>query len=363
MADVFLGHRTNDCIYTPFSSPTSSRSSSMSYKLLSQRKCASKRLYSTGEDRKESLKTKRNMPAASPQRVCAWATFEKDDDCIDLRNADNFLDLLDAIRSHLLNSSSSRWVYVNTAQRFYASLRPDLQSVMSRPEDQDFLSHVRSNWPVMRSVKSLSGRVRWGYVAKGPGEPHTINILTDIVEVAELSRNDLTNKKPKLSLPLLNLMLTALMLHELSHSFTKTWFKEIITPLGIGHGRDPWFGESGHWVENIMMGGTLVVEWDQALDFGKMSLIDRVILHTGLISFEVDEVDAAAVLSSLQGQFFALPPATKIALARPTSVRARITMNDDDPNSVFQPLTKVGLGLMFPVEGCGRSLSFIGDDR
>ena len=74
------------------------------------------------------------------------------------------------------------------------------------------------------------------------------------------------------------MILTVIIFHELSHAFTKYWFDEIVTPVGVGRSDDPKYGESGWVVEEGLMGGGLVVEWDDSRKFGDMDAIDRLLL-------------------------------------------------------------------------------------
>ena len=78
-----------------------------------------------------------------------------------------------------------------------------------------------------------------------------------------------------------NLVIAMIIFHELAHAFTKTWFLEIITPLGVGVGNDPKVGEAGKLVEGKILGGILRVEWDDKSDMADMDYIDRVLLTCG----------------------------------------------------------------------------------
>ena len=85
------------------------------------------------------------------------------------------------------------------------------------------------------------------------------------------------------------LVLTTIILHELSHAFTKFYFDDIVTPFGIGTGEDSKHGESGWLVEEEIMGGRIAVEWIDKSNFGEMDAIDRVILMNGSQSWVVGE--------------------------------------------------------------------------
>lgn len=76
--------------------------------------------------------------------------------------------------------------------------------------------------------------------------------------------------------------------HELSHAFTKYWFNEIVTPLDVGPTIDG-SGELGFLVEEELMGGRLVVEWDNCHNFGKMDLIDQLVLVNGSHTWKIGE--------------------------------------------------------------------------
>lgn len=133
----------------------------------------------------------------------------------------------------------------------------------------------------------------------------------------------------------------AIILRELAHAFTKTWF--MLTP---GIGKDVGSGEAGLLVEKIM-GGRLTVEWDEVNDFGKMDNIDRLLLINNSGGFEIGEWmeplplshnsmtltipsdgdRARDTLSSLRKGIFH-PPAQDRTMKRQPSlygVRARIT--------------------------------------
>ena len=54
-------------------------------------------------------------------------------------------------------------------------------------------------------------------------------------------------------------------LHELSHALTKFLFGEtVITPLGLGMDHGQVLGESGQVLEQNIMGGVLLGEWEEA---------------------------------------------------------------------------------------------------
>ena len=75
-----------------------------------------------------------------------------------------------------------------------------------------------------------------------------------------------------------NLVIAIVVLHELSHAFTKYWFNQIITPVGVGFGGSPRSSESGFLVEDELVGGRFAVEWNDPDDFGNMDKIDEVLI-------------------------------------------------------------------------------------
>ena len=83
------------------------------------------------------------------------------------------------------------------------------------------------------------------------------------------------------------MLLTTIILHEFAHGFTKHFFHDNVTPIGVGKGGDPKCGELGWLVEERLMGGRLCVEWCNKRDFGDMERIDRVLLLNGSHCWEV----------------------------------------------------------------------------
>lgn len=83
------------------------------------------------------------------------------------------------------------------------------------------------------------------------------------------------------------MLITVIILHELSHAFIKFWFNGIITNVGVGAGRDPQDGEAGWLVEEQIMGGRLAVEWDEKVR--DMDAINRVLLIKPLCTLEIGE--------------------------------------------------------------------------
>lgn len=108
-----------------------------------------------------------------------------DDDTVDLSTARNFRSLVEALREHLVSSKSTRLSYVSMAKNIHMELPHDIQLVTTPPNDDDFLSFLKSDWPTFRSRRARKNKIRWGYVQKGEGKSHTIRILSSIVESAE----------------------------------------------------------------------------------------------------------------------------------------------------------------------------------
>ena len=148
--------------------------------------------------------------------------------------------------------------------------------------------------------------------------------------------------------------------HELSNAFTKYWFGELVTPIGVGRGNDSRYGESGCVVEEGLLGGTLVVEWDDSGKFGDMNAIDRVLLlgkdsrawELGRIISIRDELylspfedsdTAEMVLSSLEEETFSRPVTKQLRqhVQSSRSVRARPTAI---PTPEKREPPKIGLG-------------------
>jgi hypothetical protein len=111
--------------------------------------------------------------------------FENEAGCLPLGSANNFQELLRAMRKHILSSKSTRSFYIAMAEQFYTSLDANLQKVNTIPTDDDFKKYVKFEWPTIKTVIRRNDKIVWGYVRKGQGTPHTIHILSDIVASAE----------------------------------------------------------------------------------------------------------------------------------------------------------------------------------
>ena len=81
-----------------------------------------------------------------------------------------------------------------------------------------------------------------------------------------------------MSFELYKLLITIVVLHELSHAFTKHYFHGMCTPLGVGTSRQGPWGESGWLVEEMLFEGRLAAEWDDSGEKGQMGKISRVVL-------------------------------------------------------------------------------------
>jgi hypothetical protein len=93
-----------------------------------------------------------------------------------------------------------------------------------------------------------------------------------------------------------NLIITVVILHELSHAFTKHYFDHIITPLGVGFKEGSEYGESGFLVEDEIVGGRLSVEWDKPLDAANMGEISRVVIKRDSCQWPVGEIPNSTLL-------------------------------------------------------------------
>jgi hypothetical protein len=97
----------------------------------------------------------------------------------------NLVALLTWIRNHLCFSKSTRAIYVTMAKEFFNSLPLDVQQKSKIPEDKDFQDYVNFKWPKIKTFNCGQKKFRWGYVRKGGETPHTIHIISGIVESAE----------------------------------------------------------------------------------------------------------------------------------------------------------------------------------
>ena len=171
------------------------------------------------------------------------------------------------------------------------------------------------------------------------------------------------------------MVLTAIILHEFAHGFTKFFFHDNdVTPIGVGIGGDPKCGESGWLVEEQLMGGRLCVEWINKRYFGDMERIDRVLLLDGSRCWEVSKYEdyrfsdivlmpsegadvAKTSLTSLQLAVFSQPAKERMKECKPQptrgSIRARVT--EPTKNPVLVPVK--------PPIGLGIYVSFVGEDK
>ena len=71
-------------------------------------------------------------------------------------------------------------------------------------------------------------------------------------------------------------------LHEMSHAFTKYYFNQIYTPLGVGIGPlMSKYGESGWLAEERLFAGRFLVYWDDAMNNGDLAAISDLVLNSG----------------------------------------------------------------------------------
>jgi hypothetical protein len=87
-----------------------------------------------------------------------------------------------------------------------------------------------------------------------------------------------------------NLIITVIILHELSHAFTKYYFNHIVTPLGVGYKQGSSYGESGYLVEDEIVGGRLSVLWKHEKDWSNMTKIHQVAIVRGSQKLVVGEI-------------------------------------------------------------------------
>ena len=158
------------------------------------------------------------------------------------------------------------------------------------------------------------------------------------------------------------MIITVIILHELSHSFTKYLFNNTVTPEGVGLTQgDGWLLEAPH--------GFVSASWDREGDVGQMKLIKRVVLEKGsgtayiigktTFPFQISklkpstDVDTATkILQSLGSSHFTPPSAYSLAeLPGGSDFRARVTETTTHPNQ--EVAAPVGLGFC----------SYLGSDR
>ncbi|KAF8344945.1 hypothetical protein F5887DRAFT_968646 [Amanita rubescens] len=282
-------------------------------------------------------------------------SYAHDPGCVSLHDAVNFIRILSTIRRHLYTSTDTQSHYISIAQDFYSKLSGGSSGGIldHQPCREDFLSFVVDHWPTFRSIEGSenSSDVLWGRVSKQAKSLHEVGILSSLVSAAEVAA---TNNRPGLlALPLYNLIITVVILHELSHSFTKYLFNNIITPEGVGPTRRR-HGESGWLLEaRLMPHGFVSASWDCEGDVGQMKLIKRVVLEKGSGAAYIINVDTATkILQSLGSSHFTPPSADTLAeFLGGSDFRARVTETTTCPNQ--EVVAPVGLGIR----------SFLGSDR
>jgi hypothetical protein len=225
--------------------------------------------------------------------------FDNEPNAIAPSDATNFVDLLTEIREHLCESKETRNIYVEMSKMFFDSLPADIQRASKIATDADFKSYIEQCWPLIKTFTfnpTPGAKFRWGYVQKGCNNPHIIHILSDIVLSAEKAvstcilsyerepdlfrmQAKVNGTSTKMEIQEYNLIITVIVMHELAHSFTKFWFDEAVTPLGVGVGNCPNDGESGWLVEENLMHGVLEAQWNDPKQVYNMDLIDCVILR------------------------------------------------------------------------------------
>lgn len=172
---------------------------------------------------------------------------------------------------------------------------------------------------------------------------------------------------------LYQLITTTVVFHELAHAFSKFYFHDNITPIGVGVGGKRNCGESGWLIEEQMMGGCLLAEWADKRYFGDMFRIDHVLLKRGSELWELGKgvkflwYIANSFKRCKRGNNFTcfcakfVPPVQAIMkkhISPPGSRRGRVTDRTDKPKPVsVKPL--VGLRIRVP----GPYVSYIGEDR
>lgn len=113
--------------------------------------------------------------------------FRHERGAINLRQAKKFVSLLNDIRNHLLQSESTRAIFVSMAEKFFSALPQEVQKAFEEPTDGDFYDYIFSTWPRFSAFNAqpVAHDLILGWVQKGEYEPNEINILSSIVESAE----------------------------------------------------------------------------------------------------------------------------------------------------------------------------------
>ncbi|KAM6499503.1 hypothetical protein JOM56_005011 [Amanita muscaria] len=265
--------------------------------------------------------------------------------CLSLGYAPNFVRLLSTIRQHLHTSSETQQHYISIAQEFQSKLSS--QVLDHQPSLDDFTSFIVDYWPMFRSIAGSLEKVLWGKVSNQPKSPHEVGILSSLVSAAEQA-----NSVPGLlPLPLYNLILTVVILHELSHAFTKHLFGSIITPEGLGPTQLDGYGESGWLLETRLMQGSILASWDHKHDVGRMDMIKRVVLKTSSGSYIIDVSTAEKILQSLGSLHLTPPSSYPLAESPGGDFRARVTKTTYLPKQ--KVVAPIGLGFC----------SYVGSDR
>ena len=90
------------------------------------------------------------------------------------------------------------------------------------------------------------------------------------------------DNRHRLPLDLYKLNIAVIILHEVSHAFTKYYFNQIYTPLGVGIGPSmSKHGESGWLAEERLFAGQFLIYWDDATKNGDLAAISDLVLNSG----------------------------------------------------------------------------------
>ena len=100
---------------------------------------------------------------------------------------------------HLLQSQSTRAIYVEMAKKFFLRSAKDIKAICTEPTDDHFLSYIHSHWPTFKSSKDLQQEhsLTWGQVLKHEArKKNEIHILSMLVEAGEHAVSTLQRNCP-----------------------------------------------------------------------------------------------------------------------------------------------------------------------
>ncbi|KAJ7844885.1 hypothetical protein B0H14DRAFT_2742321 [Mycena olivaceomarginata] len=160
----------------------------------------------------------------------------------------------DAVR-HLKRSKLSGMLVQTILVAFRKALAdPNRETPCDTAEWRAFLA----SFPIHIVFAPCLNATRWGWVVKGQGEGNNfvLRVLLDLAELTESTRPDLP-----LPVQYFRFCFALTALHELAHLITKFAFPYFIAPVLSGTVLQ--FGESGEALEELLLGGKLVCEWDK----------------------------------------------------------------------------------------------------